>query len=109
MQFLSTGCQGLCARDEPYFLFLQINSRFDSKLKPKNGYFLKSYSVSVLKSRPYTLILLREAIIRDFFFYEVPIYFFSSTFRAKKIDDFEGCLKGVDVRFKGVAGCLKCV
>ena len=67
MQFLSTGCQGLCARDEPYFLFFQINSRFDSKLKPKNGYFLKSYSVSVLKSRSYTLILLREAIIRDFF------------------------------------------
>ena len=61
MQFLSTGCQGLCAKDEPYFLFLQINSRFDSKLKPKNGYFLKSYSVSVLKSRPYTLILLRDA------------------------------------------------
>ena len=29
-------------------------------------------------------------------FYEVPNYFFPSIFLAKKIDDFEGCLKGVE-------------
>ena len=38
-------------------------------------------------------------------FYEVP--FFSFIFRAKKGDDFEVCLEGVDGCFKGVAGCLK--
>ena len=36
-------------------------------------------------------------------------FIFFVHFLSKKIDDFEGCLKGVDVRFKGVAGCLKCV
>ena len=40
-------------------------------------------------------------------FYEVPIYFFSSIFWAKKIDDFEGCLKGVDGCFKGVLRVLQ--
>ena len=60
---------------------------------------------------------IREAILRkmkDFLwnhfiklrppspFYEVPVYFFPSIFLAKKRDDFEGCLKGVDGCFKGV-------
>ena len=35
--------------------------------------------------------------------------FFWPFFERKKRDDFEGCLKGVDGRFKGVAGCLKCL
>ena len=42
-------------------------------------------------------------------FYEVPIYFFPSTFWAKKRDDFECCLKGVDGCFKGVWRVLQCV
>ena len=42
-----------------------------------------------------------------FSFYEVPIYFFPSIFWAKKIDDFEGCLKGVDGWFKGVLRVLQ--
>ena len=66
-----------------------------------------------------SLIYIREGVIREFLlllwnhfiingdpppspFYEVPIYFFPSIFLAKKRDDFEGCLKGVDGCFKGV-------
>ena len=33
--------------------------------------------------------------------------YFSSNFLAKKRDDFEGCLKGVDGCLMGVAGCLR--
>ena len=37
------------------------------------------------------------------------IYFSVHFFLAKKIDDFEGSLKGVEGCFKGVEGCFKFV
>ena len=40
-------------------------------------------------------------------FSEVPIYFFRPFFERKKLDDFEGCLKGVDGWFKGVLRVLQ--
>ena len=96
----------------------------------KDGFLAGSQITSEwkIKCMVYFTYIFREAINcekKDFFvkplhkmvtpppspFYEVPInFFFSSIFLAKKRDDLEGCLKGVDGCFKCVAGgCLKCV